>query len=138
MNARRDFLKKLSVAAGAGVGLGSSLYSMSSFSAGLSGYKALIVIHLNGGNDANDMIVPMDAAYSDYEKSRPSIAVKKDALIPLSGSFLGHSMGLNAAMSPLGNVFKSGRLACVEWKSCIATIFVFAPRAISVHSRMDG
>jgi uncharacterized protein (DUF1501 family) len=111
MNARRDFLKKLSVAAGAGVGLGSSLYSMSSFSAGLSGYKALIVIHLNGGNDANDMIVPMDAAYSDYEKSRPSIAVKKDALIPLSGSFLGHSMGLNAAMSPLGNVFKSGRLA---------------------------
>ena len=77
MNARRDFLKKLSVAAGAGVGLGSSLYSMSSFSAGLTGYKALIVIHLNGGNDANDMIVPMDAAYADYEKSRPSIAVKK-------------------------------------------------------------
>ena len=33
MNARRDFLKKLSLAAGAGVGLGSSLYSMSSFSA---------------------------------------------------------------------------------------------------------
>jgi uncharacterized protein (DUF1501 family) len=111
MNARRDFLKKLSLAAGAGVGLGSSLYSMSSFSAGLTGYKALIVIHLNGGNDGNDMIVPMDAAYSDYEKSRPSIAVKKDALTPLSGSFLGHSMGLNSAMAPLNSIFNSGRLA---------------------------
>ena len=60
MNARRDFLKKLSLAAGAGVGLGSSLYSMSSFSAGLTGYKALIVIHLNGGNDANDIAAPPD------------------------------------------------------------------------------
>ncbi|PUE34183.1 DUF1501 domain-containing protein [Limnohabitans sp. Hippo4] len=111
MNARRDFLKKLSMAAGAGVGLGASLYSMSSFSAGLNGYKALIVIHLNGGNDANDVIVPMDAAYADYEKSRPSIAVKKTALTQLSGNHLGHSMGLNSAMSPLTSVFNSGRLA---------------------------
>jgi uncharacterized protein (DUF1501 family) len=111
MNARRDFLKKLSLAAGAGIGLGSSLYSMSSFSAGLTGYKALIVIHLNGGNDANDMIVPMDAAYADYQKSRPSIAVKKAALTQLPGSFLGHSMGLNSAMSPLTSLFSSGRLA---------------------------
>ena len=111
MNARRDFLKKLSLAAGAGVGLGSSLYSLNSFSAGLTGYKALIVIHLNGGNDANDMIVPMDAAFSDYEKSRPSIALKKTAITQLSGSHLGHSMGLNSAMSPLVNVFNSGRLA---------------------------
>jgi uncharacterized protein (DUF1501 family) len=111
MTARRDFLKKLSLAAGAGVGLGSSLYSMSSFSAGLTGYKALVVIHLNGGNDANDMIVPMDAAYSDYEKSRPSIAVKKAGLTQLSGSYLGHSMGLNTAMAPLANVFNKGRLA---------------------------
>lgn len=111
MNARRDFLKKLSLAAGAGVGVGSGLYSLNSFSAGLTGYKALIVIHLNGGNDANDMIVPMDAAFSDYEKSRPSIAVKRAALTQLSGTHLGHSMGLNSAMSPLTNVFNSGRLA---------------------------
>mgnify|MGYP000969553274 CR=1 FL=1 len=57
MNARRDFLKKLSLAAGAGVGVGAGLYSLNSFSAGLTGYKALVVIHLSGGNDANDMLV---------------------------------------------------------------------------------
>ena len=85
MSARRDFLKKLSLAAGAGVGIGSGLYSMNSFSAGLTGYKALIVIHLSGGNDANDMIVPLDGAYSDYSKSRPSIAVSKSALTQLRG-----------------------------------------------------
>ena len=113
MNARRDFLKKISMAAGAGVGVGAGLYSLDSFSAGLAGFKALVVIHLSGGNDANDMIVPMDGAYSDYTKSRPSIAVSKAALSQLSGTHLGHTMGLNTAMSPLLSSFNSGRLAFV-------------------------
>ena len=113
MNARRDFLKKISMAAGAGVGVGAGLYSLDSFSAGLTGFKALVVIHLGGGNDANDMIVPMDGAYSDYTKSRPSIAVSKTALSQLSGTHLGHTMGLNTAMSPLLSSFNSGRLAFV-------------------------
>jgi len=113
MNARRDFLKKISMAAGAGVGVGAGLYSLDSFSAGLTGFKALVVIHLGGGNDANDMIVPMDGAYSDYTKSRPSIAVSKAALSQLSGTHLGHTMGLNSAMSPLLSSFNSGRLAFV-------------------------
>jgi uncharacterized protein (DUF1501 family) len=113
MNARRDFLKKISMAAGAGVGVGAGLYSLDSFSAGLTGFKALVVIHLGGGNDANDMIVPMDGAYSDYTKSRPSIAVSKAALSQLSGTHLGHTMGLNTAMSPLLSSFNSGRLAFV-------------------------
>lgn len=113
MNARRDFLKKISMAAGAGVGVGAGLYSLNSFSAGLSGFKALVVIHLSGGNDANDLIVPMDGAYSDYTKSRPSIAVSKAALSQLSGTHLGHTMGLNTAMSPLLSSFNSGRLAFV-------------------------
>lgn len=113
MNARRDFLKKISMAAGAGVGVGAGLYSLNSFSAGLTGFKALVVIHLSGGNDANDMIVPMDSAYSDYTKSRPSIAVSKASLSQLSGTHLGHTMGLNTAMSPLLTSFNSGRLAFV-------------------------
>ena len=113
MNARRDFLKKISMAAGAGVGVGAGLYSLDSFSAGLTGFKALVVIHLGGGNDANDMIVPMDGAYSDYTKSRPSIAVSKAALSQLSGTHFGHTMGLNTAMSPLLSSFNSGRLAFV-------------------------
>ena len=113
MNARRDFLKKISMAAGAGVGVGAGLYSLDSFSAGLTGFKALVVIHLSGGNDANDLIVPMDGAYSDYTKSRPSIAVSKAALSQLSGTHLGHTMGLNSAMSPLLSSFNSGRLAFV-------------------------
>lgn len=113
MNSRRNFLKKLSLTAGAGLAGSTGLYSFNSLSANLSGYKALVVIHLNGGNDSNDMLVPMDGAYSDYEKARSSIAVKKDALQALSGSYLGHSMGVNKAISPLVELFNAGRMAFV-------------------------
>ena len=109
MNSRRNFLKKLSLTAGAGLAGSTGLYSFNSLSANLSGYKALVVIHLNGGNDSNDMLVPLDGAYSDYEKARSSIAVKKDALQALSGMYLGHSLGVNKAISPLVDIFNAGR-----------------------------
>lgn len=113
MNSRRNFLKKLSLTAGAGLAGSTGLYSFNSLSANLSGYKALVVIHLNGGNDSNDMLVPLDGAFSDYEKARSSIAVKKDALQALSGMYLGHSLGVNKAISPLVDIFNAGRMAFV-------------------------
>jgi hypothetical protein len=60
MNSRREFLKRLSVSTGVGLAATTGLYSLDSLSASLSGYKALIVVHLNGGNDSNDFLVPMD------------------------------------------------------------------------------
>lgn len=113
MNSRRSFLKQLSLTAGAGLVGSTGLYSFNSLSANLSGYKALVIVHLNGGNDGNDMLVPMDAAYSDYERARSSIAVKKDALQALTGSYLGHTLGVNKAISPLVDIFNAGRLAFV-------------------------
>ena len=62
MNSRRSFLKQLSLTAGAGLVGSTGLYSFNSLSANLSGYKALVIVHLNGGNDGNDMLVPIDAA----------------------------------------------------------------------------
>lgn len=113
MNSRRDFLKKLSITTGVGLAGASGLYSFESLSASLSGYKALIVVHLNGGNDSNDLLVPMDGAFSDYERARPSIALKKDMLQSISGTYLGHSLGINKAAAPLLEIFNSGRLGFV-------------------------
>ena len=108
MNSRREFLKRLSVSTGVGLAATTGLYSLDSLSASLSGYKALIVVHLNGGNDSNDFLVPMDGAFSDYEKARPSIALKKDMLQSISGNYLGHSLGINKAAAPLLDIFNSG------------------------------
>ena len=75
-NNRRDFLRNLCcVAAGGGVAamvpqlrmMSTALASTSS----LTGYKALICLYLNGGNDSWNMLVPFDATrFNTYTTSR--------------------------------------------------------------------
>ena len=110
---RRTFINRLLVAGGLGTGGAITFNSTLAAGTNLSGYKALVSIHLNGGCDGNDVIVPTDSAYADYAKSRPNVALKKDALTPLSGSFLGHTMGLNPALKSLVPLFNSGKLAAL-------------------------
>ena len=86
---RRNFLKNMALTAGsisplARIGsLG--LLTSSSFAAPSSGYKAMVVIHLYGGNDAMNMFVPTDdisnGFYNSYQTARPSIAVENLNLI---------------------------------------------------------
>ena len=62
MKSRRQFLGSMAGLTSAGVATGLGMYSLDSLSAVQSGYKAVVVIHLNGGNDANDVLVPLDGA----------------------------------------------------------------------------
>lgn len=110
---RRNLLKYLSAAGTVGVGSGLGMMSLNSQSTSLGPYKALVVIHLNGGNDGNDMLVPMDGAFSDYQKSRPSIAVAKNNLLFLSNQYFGHTLGINSAMAPLLPLYNSGKLGFI-------------------------
>ena len=110
---RRTFVNRLLVAGGLGTASATTFNSTFAAGVNLTGYKALVSIHLNGGCDGNDVIVPTDSAYADYSKSRPNVALKKDALAPLSGSFLGHTMGLNPALKSLLPLFNSGKLGAI-------------------------
>ena len=109
---RRTFVNRLLVAGGLG-GASALTFNSPAATSNLSGYKALISIHLNGGCDGNDVIVPTDSGYADYLKSRPNVALKKDTLAPLTGSYLGHTMGLNPALKSLIPLFNSGKLASI-------------------------
>ena len=113
MTNRRELLKMLSATGAVGLGSGLSMLSLDSSSASSAAYKALVVIHLNGGNDGNDLLVPTDSAYTDYQKSRPSIALRKDDLVNLSSQFFGHTMGLNRAMSSLVPLFNQRKLGFI-------------------------
>jgi len=113
MTHRRELLKMLSATGAVGLGAGLSMLSLNSSSASSAAYKALVVIHLNGGNDGNDLLVPTDAAYTDYQKSRPSIALRKDDLVNLSSQFFGHTMGLNRAMSALVPLYNQRKLGFI-------------------------
>jgi len=109
---RRTFVNRLLVAGGL-CGASALTFNSPAATSNLSGYKALISIHLNGGCDGNDVIVPTDSGYADYLKSRPNVALKKDTLAPLTGSYLGHTMGLNPALKSLIPLFNSGKLATI-------------------------
>lgn len=75
-------------------------------------YKALVCLFLNGGNDANNLIVPTGSDYAAYASARTNLAVSRDNLLPLSPRTSdGRSWALHPATAELHQLFNSGRAA---------------------------
>lgn len=52
-----------------------------------SSYKAVVLITLTGGNDGNNMVVPLSASYyGQYASLRGPIALSQASLLPLNGT----------------------------------------------------
>ena len=78
---RRRFLQHAGALAG-GAALG-QLGIFASQAASASDYKALVCIFLYGGNDTNNMIVPLDTAgYANYAQTRSYLALPQADLLP--------------------------------------------------------
>lgn len=55
--------------------------------AGSSQYKAAVVVSLTGGNDGNNLVVPLGGnVYSQYSALRGKVAISQAALLPLAGT----------------------------------------------------
>lgn len=76
-------------------------------------YKGVICVFLNGGNDGNDTLIPIDAAYQDYAKAHDPIALLKDDLIPLTLTNSDHRLALNPALAKLKPISDRGNIAWV-------------------------
>jgi len=87
---RRNFLSHAGAVSLAGIA--ATLASVKNVQA--ADYKALVVVFLSGGYDGNNVLVPLDGAYSDYAKARPSLALPKDSFVRLPGTHIGHTFGL--------------------------------------------
>jgi uncharacterized protein (DUF1501 family) len=80
---RRSFLRHAGALAG-GAAL-SQLGVFAARSASATDYKALVCIFLYGGNDTNNMIVPLDTAgYANYAQTRSYLALPQAQLLPLA------------------------------------------------------
>jgi uncharacterized protein (DUF1501 family) len=108
---RRSHLKRLSGLGLASLGGALGLGSVVGHSASLPGYKALVVVHLQGGHDGHDLLVPMDGAYTDYTRARESIALAQSGLTAFARSHLDQRLGLNNALAPLMPLFERQQLA---------------------------
>lgn len=121
---RRDFL------CGAGCGLlsgsaflsGFNRYSlMSAFAqeraGGVEDYKALVCIFLFGGNDSNNMVIPIDQ-YSDYAAARSGaqFAIPQDQLLsvtPATPQAYSANFGLHPNMTEVQSLFNQQKLAFI-------------------------
>jgi len=105
---RRNFLKGLGAITAANTLPGLSL--MNAY-AQAADYKALVCVFLYGGNDANNMVVPVQTAeYNAYAGARGSIALPQASLVQLPQAG-GARFGLHANLAPLAQVWANGDMA---------------------------
>src|SRR5271155_5745995 len=85
-HSRRDFMRLTccSAATAAMVSGLSKFGLVSALAQASTSYKALVCIFLFGGNDANNLVVPIDTAgYANYQTIRANLALSQASLLPL-------------------------------------------------------
>jgi uncharacterized protein (DUF1501 family) len=112
---RRGFLKF-----GAKTGLATAfmplwmrLAGVEAYAQSASGYKAVVCISLLGGNDGNNMIVPMDTAtYNEYANVRKTLALSEGSLLPVKTS-AGGLYGFHPSLPNLTSIFSAGNASVI-------------------------
>ncbi len=118
---RRDFLIRTSCAALGAAAFSSGLKKFGLISAmaetlAPTDYRALVCIFLNGGNDGNNMIVPLTGTQNtSYTSARSSsgLALDGGTLLPITPVSIGDSFGLHTSLPEIQTLFDDGHLAVV-------------------------
>ncbi len=96
------------------IGAAASPDNINPTAAGVSSdYKALVCLFLQGGNDANNLIIPSDTTdYAAYAAARSNLALPLAGLLPISPRTSdGRKYSLHPAVPELQNLFSSGKAA---------------------------
>lgn len=76
-------------------------------------YKALVCVFLFGGNDSNNVIVPLGAEqYREYTRARGGLALPQASLLPVAASG-GAAYGFHPRLGDLQQLFTRKKLAVV-------------------------
>jgi uncharacterized protein (DUF1501 family) len=114
-HSRRDFMRLACCsAATASIVAGLSKFGLvSALAQGTTDYKALVCIFLFGGNDANNMFVPIDSAgYANYQTIRANLALPQASLLPLQVGGKAN-FGLHPNMPELQGLFNNQKTLAV-------------------------
>ena len=82
-----------------------------------SDYRALVCIFLNGGNDGNNTVVPLDATgYNLYSTARSAsgLAIPSAELLPITPPSIGTPFGLHPSLVELQALWTQQKLAVVS------------------------
>lgn len=76
--------------------------------------RACVCIYLLGGNDSNNMFVPLDSpAYDAYARGRGSLALAASSLLPVRAPATSANYGFHPALAGLQDLYNRGVLAVV-------------------------
>ena len=121
---RRHFLRNASMASMAGLSVSPFLLELNSLAAmaqgsGSSGYRALVCVFLQGGNDGHGTVIATDpdsfSAFTQARSGAPGLAYPQSELLPitLKTPQSGRTFALNPALTGVQNLFNAGRAAIV-------------------------
>ncbi|MCY2952796.1 MAG: DUF1501 domain-containing protein [Planctomycetota bacterium] len=103
---RRDFLRSGASVVAAGATVPAVL--MGANSTGRSArQRVLVVVELNGGNDAINTIIPINSPH--YAAARPTLAISRSDALMLAGG-----VALHPAMTEMHELFRAGQLAVIQ------------------------
>ncbi len=119
---RRNFLRQSACALLGGAALARGVenfslvnaFAQATTAAAATDYRALVCVFLSGGNDGNNMIVPLDAEYSAYSAVRGTagLAHAQSSLLPINPAS-GRQFGLHPSMPELQALFAQQKMAAV-------------------------
>lgn len=121
---RRHFLRQAACAAVGTTSIASTIWNLRAINAataqaiGTGGdFRSLVCLFLYGGNDANNMVIPVDdATYATYASARGPLAIAQSSLLPLNLTTpdpQGRSFGLHPSMPELQSLFNTDRALAV-------------------------
>lgn len=124
MSSRREFIKKLGIAA-LGTSVSSTIFQLKAMGAGFlnnfkafgpnDDYKALVCFFQTGGNDSFNMLIPRGSSeYAEYALTRSNLAIPQNEILPiLPLTFDGKEYGLHPSMPGIQQLFNDGKLSFV-------------------------
>ena len=115
---RREFLHRsgCSALSAATIAAGIDRLGLVNAMAAGGGYRALVCIFLGGGNDGNNMVVPLDSAgYGRYSsvRSASGLAIAQDTLLPIRPASFDVDFGFHPSLAAIHPIFAAGNLAVV-------------------------
>lgn len=122
-----------------GLGLSAALAETAS----VNDYKAIVCVFLFGGNDSNNLVVPMDPAeYNLYATARGTqasggIALPQAQLLGIKPKTLNKDYGLHPALTGLKTLFDAGKMAILTNVGTLSQPLTKAEYNASAQARPD-
>jgi uncharacterized protein (DUF1501 family) len=107
---RREFLQSCCALGAAGIASQMNRFGLVTAHAQTEpGYRALVCVFFFGGNDSNNMIVPIDSRYASYQTMRGPVALASGALLPVGTS----GYGLHPSLVNMQRLYNQQQAAMV-------------------------